>query len=153
MMRGFMNHPFFQGLREQAERYQSNNTNADDAVESFSPPADIFNTPQAFVIHVALPGTKKEDIGVNWNPDSNTLNIAGVVHRPGDEEFIQAMVSGERKVGMFERSITLPPPGVTTENEDVDGLGITAKMEDGILIVTVPKIEKEWTEIRKVDIQ
>ncbi|KAK2600279.1 hypothetical protein QQS21_004998 [Conoideocrella luteorostrata] len=161
IMRGFMNHPFFQNMRDQAERYRSggnnsnnNNNNQSDGAESFAPPVDIFNTERAFVVHVALPGAKKEDVGVDWNPDNNTLSISGVVHRPGDEDFIQGLVSSERRVGLFERNITLPPPGVaSSEKEDVDGFSITAKMEDGVLVVTVPKMEKEWTEIRKVDIQ
>jgi len=35
----------------------------------------------------------------------------------------------------------------------VDGDAISAKLEDGVLIVTVPKVEKEWTEVKRVDIQ
>lgn len=160
MMRGFMGHPFFRNLQTQAENSQPNQTNNttrgyhgdDDDSNTFVPPLDVFNTPSAFVLHVALPGAKKDDIGVNWNPDTSVLSIAGVVHRPGDEDFLKTLSSGERTVGLFERNITLPPAG-TPEKDDVDGFAIAAKMEDGVLIVTVPKLEKEWTEIRKVDIQ
>lgn len=154
MMRGFVNHPFFQNMRDQAERYRSgtNNQTPNDA-DSFSPPVDMFNTERAFVVHVALPGARKEDVGVDWNPDRNTLRISGVVHRLGDEDLIRGLVSGERRVGLFERDITLPPPGMATDKEDVDGSSITAKMEDGVLVVTVPKMDRGWTEIRKVDIQ
>lgn len=123
------------------------NEHQDDA---FVPPVDVFNTEGAYVLHVSLPGALKEDIGVNW--DGEKINIAGVVYRPGNEEFLQSLASSERKVGMFERSIKLPPPG-SDEKEDIDGLNITAKMENGILIVTIPKTEKEWTEIHKVDIE
>ncbi|KAF4987306.1 hypothetical protein FDECE_15492 [Fusarium decemcellulare] len=148
LFRGWAGHPFFRNLREQAgQRFQE----SDDS-DSFTPPVDIFNTEKAFVLHVALPGAKKDDIGVNWDADRSILNIAGVVHRPGDEEFLATLSSGERKVGMFERNVTLPPEG-TEERDEVDGYGITAKMEDGVLVVTVPKVEKEWTEIRKVDIE
>ena len=27
------------------------------------------------------------------------------------------------------------------------------KLEDGVLVVTVPKVEKEWTDVKRVDIQ
>ncbi|KAK6948339.1 hypothetical protein Daesc_010105 [Daldinia eschscholtzii] len=118
--------------------------------DAFVPPVDVFNTEKAYVLHVSLPGALKEDIGVNW--DGEKINIAGVVHRPGDEKFLQSLTSGERKVGMFQRSIKLPPAG-SDEKEDIDDLNITAKMENGILIITVPKSEKEWTEIHKVDIE
>ncbi|KAI1419555.1 HSP20-like chaperone [Xylaria sp. FL1777] len=117
---------------------------------AFSPPIDIFSDEKAYVLHVALPGVAKEDVSVNWN--GHTINISGVAYRPGSEEFLNTLVSGERNVGMFERKIKLPPPG-SNDNEDVDGYGITAKMENGILIVTVPKTEKDWTEVHKVEIE
>ncbi|KAK7424959.1 hypothetical protein QQX98_000235 [Neonectria punicea] len=151
MMRGWANHPVFRNLREQAQRFQAAQPDGDND-NSFTPPVDIFDTETAYILHVALPGAKKEDIGVNWDADRNVLNIAGVVHRPGDEAFLRTLSSGERKVGMFERNMTLPPDGAD-QRDEVDSAGITAKMEDGVLIVTVPKVEKEWTEIRKVDIE
>lgn len=80
------------------------------------------------------------------------LRVAGVVHRPGDEEFQATLVRGERRVGAFAREVVLPPDG-EKGNEEIDADAITAKMEDGVLVVTVPKVEKEWTEIRKVDIE
>ncbi|KAI0175629.1 HSP20-like chaperone [Hypoxylon sp. FL1284] len=152
LIHAFASHPLAQTFRDYMEpvhgdaRGESNEQH-DDA---FTPPVDIFNTENAYVLHVSLPGAVKEDIGVNW--DGEKVNIAGVVYRPGSEEFLQSMTSSERKVGMFERSIKLPPPG-SAEKEEVDGFSITAKMENGILIVAVPKIEKEWTEIHKVDIE
>jgi HSP20 family protein len=160
-------HPFVENLREQVQNFRdaqqqqgttrprNNDATSDEPEdeESFSPPIDIFNTPSAYVLHAALPGAKKEDVGVNWDPDTSTLSIAGVVYRPGDESFLQTLTpSSERRVGAFERTVTLPPAGCEKDGE-VDGLSITARMEDGLLVVTVPKVEKEWTEIRKVDIE
>ncbi|TWU74521.1 hypothetical protein ED733_005851 [Metarhizium rileyi] len=155
MIERFMSHPFFHNMHDQAEyRHRSGSQNGEEngGSASFQPPIDIFNTEASYVVHVALPGAKKDDMGVNWNPDTKTLTIAGVVHRPGDAAFIQALVSGERTVGVFERAITLPPAAVA-DRDDVDGLGITAKMEDGLLVVVVPKVEREWTDVRKVDVQ
>ncbi|KAI0895020.1 HSP20-like chaperone [Annulohypoxylon nitens] len=152
LMHAFATHPFAEAFRDymdQAREGVSSNSN-EQQDNAFVPPVDVFNTEKAYILHVSLPGAKKEDIGVNW--DGEKVNIAGVVYRPGDEEFISCLTSSERKVGMFERSIKLPPPG-SNEKEEVDGVGITAKMENGILIVTVPKTEKEWTQIHKVDIQ
>lgn len=151
MMRSFTNHPFFQSVRDQAERHRGGSANDADA-DAFQPPVDIFTAESSYVVHAALPGAKKDDIGVNWDPDTNTLSVAGVVHRPGDEAFLQGLVSAERRVGVFERNITLPPAGVA-DRDSVDGLGITARMEDGVLVVVVPKLEREWTEVRKVDVQ
>ncbi|KAL3963833.1 hypothetical protein ACCO45_000837 [Purpureocillium lilacinum] len=160
MMRGVMGHPFFQNVREQAQRYYTgagadsnnmNNNGDESSSSSFTPPVDVFNTTVAYVVHVALPGARKEDLGVTWNPDRGTLDIAGVVHRPGDEFFLETLASAERRVGLFERSVALPPPPLAEVVVDADN--ITARMEDGVLVVVVPKVEREWTEIRKVDIE
>jgi len=122
-----------------------------DAENSFTPSIDTFSTPNAYILHVALPGAKKEDVGVNWDAEKGVLNLAGVVYRQGDEAFLKMLSQSERKVGVFERSVKLPPGN--EEKEEVDGDGITAKLEDGVLVVTVPKLEKEWTEVKRVDIE
>jgi HSP20 family protein len=168
LMRGVASHPFFQHMSNAAYQYRNGMhptaaaaaaaagapSSSSDS-DSFAPPVDTFNTEAAYILHVALPGAKKDDIGVNWNPDVGELTISGVVHRPGDEEFLKTMHAAERRVGMFERKVTLPPVGLAEQRRDdvVDGMGITAKLEDGLLVVVVPKVEKGWTEIRKVDIE
>ncbi|KAK0618306.1 hypothetical protein B0T17DRAFT_509852 [Bombardia bombarda] len=169
LMGAWANHPFAQQMRtyiENAARAAgvapsaANNDNDNDRdapaagfEQAFVPPVDMFSTPVGWTLHVAIPGAKKEDVGVHWDADKSTLAISGVVHRPGDEEFLSGLVSGERRVGLFERKVQLPPTGGDDKNKDeVDAERITAKMEDGILIVVVPKVEKEWTEVKKVDI-
>ncbi|ROW18294.1 hypothetical protein VPNG_00364 [Cytospora leucostoma] len=123
---------------------------------SFTPPLDLFEQTDRWVLHIAVPGAKKEDVGVSWDADRSVLSVSGVVHRPGDEEFLKGLKSGERSTGLFSRDVKLPPAeGEKKESskEEVNVEAIEAKMEDGILIVTVPKIEKGWTEVKKVDIQ
>lgn len=122
----------------------------EDGENSFVPPIDVFSAETAYFVHIALPGAKKEDVGVNYDSDKKILNIAGIVYRQGDEEFLKTLTQSERKVGVFDRNVKLPP--ATDEKEEVDGDAITAKLEDGILVVSVPKVEKEWTEVKKVDI-
>ena len=117
--------------------------------KDFTPPADIFDTPDAYVVHVSLPGAKKEDVGVNWDADKSELNIAGVVYRPGDEEFLKTLALDERKVGVFERKVKL---GSKATPANVDADGISAKMEDGVLLITIPKNE-EFVDVKKVDIE
>lgn len=115
---------------------------------SFTPPLDLFTTPTAYTLHISLPGAKKEDVGVHYSATTSTLAISGVVYRPGNDEFLTTMTSSERRVGMFERNVVLKGE----DGGDVDGDGITAKMEDGVLIVTVPRVEKEWEDIKSVEI-
>lgn len=118
--------------------------------EDHTPDADVFDTENAFVIHVSLPGAKKEDVGVNWDADKSELSVAGVIYRPGDEEFLKALAVNERKVGAFEKKIRL---GTRATPAHIDIDGITAKLEDGILRVEVPKLDSGYVEIKKVDIE
>lgn len=150
-------HPLAQAFRTYAEQFapqQSGEVAPEEADDenTFTPPIDIFSTDSHFILHVALPGAKKEDVGINWDVEKGVLNIAGVIYRQGDEEFLRSLTQSERKVGVFERSVKLPP-GVNDEKDEVDGDAITAKLEDGVLVVTVPKVEKEWTDVKKVDIE
>lgn len=159
LLASLASHPLAQQYRhffEQAAGQQSGETTRDGEVDedenTFTPPVDIFNTESHFVLHVALPGAKKEDVGINWDTEKGVLNIAGVIYRQGDEEFLKTLTKSERKVGVFERAIKLPPSG-ETEKDEIDADGITAKLEDGILVVRVPKLEKEWMDVKKVDIE
>lgn len=178
MMAALANHPYAHHLRHYLERlqeHQDNNNNNqtarggraatpdsssdDDGIEgTITPPLDLFDLPDRWVLHIAMPGAKKEDTGVHWDADRALLTISGVVYRPGDEDFLKALVSGERRVGLLSREVRLPPAVALGETgaaskEEVDADGIAAKMEDGILIVTVPKVEKTWTEVKRVGIE
>ncbi|SMR45976.1 unnamed protein product [Zymoseptoria tritici ST99CH_3D1] len=118
--------------------------------EDFKPEVDVFDTAESFVIHISLAGAKKEDVGVSWDAEKSELSIAGVIHRPGDEEFLKTLALDERKVGVFERKVRL---GSRANPAQVDSDGISARMEDGVLRVEVPKLDAGYVEIKKVDIE
>ncbi|QIW96349.1 hypothetical protein AMS68_001867 [Peltaster fructicola] len=118
--------------------------------DDFKPEADVFDTAEAFVVHVALPGAKKEDVGVNWDAEKSELSIAGVIYRPGDEEFLKTLALDERRIGAFDKRIRL---GSRASPAQIDADGITAKLEDGVLLISVPKLDSGYVEIKKVDIE
>jgi len=60
------------------------------------------------------------------------------------------MALDERKVGAFDRKVRLGTPASPAQ-VDIDG--ITAKLENGILVVEVPKLNQDFVEVRKVDIE
>lgn len=132
------------------ETTKSEKTTEDKKSDDFSPEVDVFDTADSFVVHVSLPGAKKEDVGVNWDVEKSELNIAGVIYRPGDEELLKSLALDERKVGAFERKVRL---GSRANPAQVDVDGISAKLEDGILRVDVPKLDSGYVEIKKVDIE
>ncbi len=141
---------FFQQQFGIDEDKNDDEKNSKDAGKDFTPTADVFDTEDAYIIHVALPGAKKEDVGVNWDADKSELSIAGVVYRPGDEDFLKTLAMAERKVGVFERKIRL---GSRASPAQVDTDSISAKMEDGVLIVSIPKLDREYVGLQEVDIE
>lgn len=109
----------------------------------FEPRTDIFDTAAAYIIHAALPGAKKSDIAVDWDGEHSILRLTGVVHRPDvDEELLKQLVVNGRKRenGVFEKAIRL---GTKRDPANVDVAGISARMVDGVLIVKVPKVDRE----------
>ncbi|KAL1800930.1 hypothetical protein ACET3X_001272 [Alternaria dauci] len=139
---------FFNQFTDTSSFNTTNTTKANES-EDYTPDADIFDTESAYVVHVSLPGAKKEDVGVNWDAEKSELSLAGVIYRPGDEDFLKTLALNERKVGAFERKIRL---GTRANPANVDTDGITAKLEDGVLRVEVPKLDSGYVEIHKVDI-
>ncbi|KAL8992776.1 MAG: hypothetical protein Q9169_006845 [Polycauliona sp. 2 TL-2023] len=128
----------------------SSTTKEDASSKDFAPPADVFDTEDAYIIHISLPGAKKEDVGVNWDADKSELSIAGVIYRPGDEEFLKTLALDERQVGLFERKVRL---GSRATPAVVEEEGMGAKMEDGVLVVTIPKRDSGYVDVKKVDIE
>lgn len=149
---GFGGFPFggrgFGGLGSFGDFF--NNESRETGDENFKPEVDVFDTESSYVLHLSLPGAKKEDVGVSWDSEKSELTVAGVVHRPGDEEFLQTLAMDERKVGAFERKVRL---GSLANPANVDVDAINAKLEDGILKVEVPKLDRDYVEIKMVDIQ
>ncbi len=134
------------GLDKNAPSTSSSNTNNKES----GPPADVFDTEDAFIVHVSLPGAKKSDIGVNWDAGKSELKVSGVIHRLGDEELIKTLALDERVFGAFERKVRL---GSRATPAQVDIDAIAARMEDGVLIVTIQKLDREYVHVWKVDIE
>ncbi|KAJ5961293.1 uncharacterized protein N7479_008443 [Penicillium vulpinum] len=109
----------------------------------FTPSVDVFDTPTNYIVHVSLPGAKKSDLSIDYDADESVLHLAGVVYRPGvNEDLNQALVIEERAqhVGVFEREVRLGTriaPAFVIVDE------ISAKLEDGVLNVTLPKIVQD----------
>jgi HSP20 family protein len=81
-----------------------------------------------YVVQVELPGMRREAIEVSVS--GRTLTISG--KRPKFEPPSEArMIRSERPYGKFDLSVRLP--------DEVDTLGVVAKMRDGILDVQLPK--------------
>jgi len=96
----------------------------------FTPDVDIFETELAITLLADLPGVRPEDLTIDLR--DNTLTIAGEIYpvEGGDEEDILI----EYETGKYYRQFTL--------SEVIAQEKIDAKLTDGVLRLTLPKVEK-----------
>ncbi|EXB30483.1 hypothetical protein L484_006033 [Morus notabilis] len=107
-----------------------------------NPRIDWQETPQAHVFQADLPGLTKEEVKVEVE-DGRVLKISGE-RKIEKEENSGTWHRIERSGGKFQRQFRLP------ENAKTDQ--ITASMEKGVLIVTVPKEEVKKPDVVAVQI-
>nr|GMD37633.1 17.8 kDa class I heat shock protein-like [Ipomoea batatas] len=103
---------------------------------------DWKETQEAHVFKADLPGLKKEEVKVEVE-EGRVLQISGERSRE-QEEKNDKWHRVERSSGKFLRRFRLP------ENAKMDE--VKASMEDGVLTVTVPKVEVKKPEIKAIDI-
>ena len=92
-------------------------------------PVDVYTEGDDFVIEVALPGMRPDDINIQMV--GNSLTISGEVKSEAPEG--RAYLMRQRQVGKFETSLTLPDAADTARAE--------ASYEHGVLRLRVPKSE------------
>lgn len=113
----------------------------DDYVMKNSIKADIRETKEAYILEADLPGMKKEDINLEYN--DNYLTI--YAHRnESKEEKKDNYIRKERHYGELSRSFYVG---------NIDKAAITAKFENGVLEVKLPKQEKLVNEDNKIKIE
>jgi len=98
-------------------------------VRAWSPPLEVYEKEDEYVVKAELPGMKKDEIEISLVGDA--LTIKG--ERKAEEEIKhEDYYLCERCYGSFERSVTLPA--------EVDAAKVEAKYENGILEVRLPKV-------------
>lgn len=104
-----------------------------------APAVDIYETKDDFVMKLLMPGVKKDTVEVKM--DNDELMIYGRV--PEELHVRERVILNEIDTGNYYR--------VFKVSDSVDVEQIKAKMDDGILIVTLPKHER--TKPREIPIE
>lgn len=98
------------------------------ATESWTPPVDLVETPQAYLLRLEIPGVNPDDVEVTLAGD--TLTVRGE-KRIEQQNTDQTWCLTERLAGRFERSFRLPAPASAQE--------IEAEARHGVLAIRVMK--------------
>lgn len=104
----------------------------------WSPPVDLHETEDEYVLTAELPGLRRGDLDIRMQ--DGRLTLSGV--RPERDSPCEQFHRVERGRGSFSRTFQLPVP--------VNADRITADLHDGVLTVTCPKAE---SPARRIDIQ
>lgn len=107
-----------------------------------TPRVDAVENDTTFTLFVELAGVAKEDVQVTV--ENHVLNIKGEKKRAEDHKDLTFINKG-RRFGKFERSFKLA--------ENVDAANIGAEFSNGILTLTLPKIEVTKPEPTTVEIK
>jgi HSP20 family protein len=111
---------------------------ASDSPPQRLPRTNIEETEKEFVFTMEMPGLTKKDVEVSV--ENETLTVSG--EKKVEKEEKKGWLRREIRSMRFERSFSL--------GNEVDLEKITAKMEDGVLFITLPK--KTEKVGRKVDV-
>lgn len=99
-----------------------------------APAINVKESENDYEVEVAAPGMTKEDFNVHLNDDGD-LNIKMESKKESkDENKKSHYLRREFAYSKFEQTLILP--------EDVDKEGISAKVNDGVLTVVLPKVKK-----------
>ncbi len=96
------------------------------------PAVNIREDEKAFYLELAVPGMDKKDLRIEVKDDVLTISSE---HKEEKNEDLEGYKRREFSYSSFCRSFYLP--------EDVNGENIGAAYKDGILNVTIPKLEEE----------
>jgi HSP20 family protein len=107
----------------------------------WTPPVDLYETAQEFVLTAELPGLTRDQIEIH--AEDSRIVIRGARHAEAGREIpCEQYHRVERGHGRFSRAFSLP--------EAIDVEAVTADLKDGILTVTIPKLRDHAT--RRIDV-
>jgi HSP20 family protein len=115
---------------------------ASGMISDFVPPIDIKDEKDHYLVRADVPGMDPKQIEITIN--DTTLTIRGE-REAKSKETKEGYVKMERAKGVFCRQFTLP--------ESVDAENISAKSKNGVLEITLPKLQKNGSRKISVNVE
>ena len=115
----------------------------DEQIGEFYPRINVADVDEKIEISVELPGMEEDDIELTLKKD--LLTIRGEKNVESEEEEGR-YYRRERRYGSFCRTIRLP-------EDEIDVEKVEAKFTNGVLTITLPKVEEEIEVLKKITVQ
>lgn len=107
------------------------------------PKCNVINNNNEIVVEAAVPGLSKDDIDIEIKDRILTIRSNGTKEKKEDNN---GYMMREIRFSSFSRSFE-----ITDSNIDLDK--VDAKFKNGVLKLTIPKLEMEKSTLRKIDIK
>ncbi|KAA8916076.1 hypothetical protein TRICI_001727 [Trichomonascus ciferrii] len=116
------------------------------------PAVDLYEKKDFFEVAVSVPGINTDSIEVDYDATKHLLTISGQVGDLKSNKHSEEGVEGEEKnvrwrerwQGRFTRAISVPH-GI---QEDA----VSARLNNGVLTVILPKVDKSQKRSRRIDV-
>jgi HSP20 family protein len=107
----------------------------------WAPRLDITETEKQVEVKAELPGLERKDIEITLDRDLLVIKGEKKVEKEEKDRYYHRV---ERRYGNFCRSVRLP---ARVKDEKID-----ATFKDGILTITLPKVESEVKKVTRIDV-
>ena len=112
---------------------------------STAPAINVKESDKSYTVELAAPGMKKEDFNVHINDDGNLMIKMESKNEKKEEDKTTRYLRREFSYTKFEQTLILP--------DDVKREDISAKVDNGVLTVELPKVVEEKVKVsRQIDI-
>ena len=120
------------------------NPENENAMTFLEPDIEVRNNPKEITISAELPGLDPKDIDIQVS-DEGYLTISGEKKHQTEEKG-EGFYFSERSYGMFQRVVNLP-------SDEINRDKITAEFENGVLNISLPKLESAKKKVKKINIK
>lgn len=103
------------------------------------PPVDVFENESGITLLADLPGVSRDRLGVRVDGDSLVIEATAATVGPQDMQ----LVYGEAQYPSYRRQFTL--------SRELDASRIEASLKDGVLKLSIPKLEE--AKPRRIEVQ
>jgi HSP20 family protein len=110
--------------------------------ESWTPPIDVYETEDRYVIAAELPGLSREDIGLAVEDSRLTIQGRRTDRSAASGEILR-FHQVERSHGAFARTFEF--------SARIDPVAVSADLNNGVLVVTLPKVPA--TPVHKIEVR
>jgi HSP20 family protein len=97
--------------------------------DTFLPQTDLIEEDDRYIVKMNIPGSDKAEIQVDVEGD--TLTVKAKTQTGQKKKDSDSYLRMERRMGSFQRTLTLPGP--------VDSGAMETEYEDGVLTIILPK--------------